>query len=248
MNRVWPAIVALCLAGAGFWALRARAQKPAAPQDRSPQPFIATAKSPASPAPLLPATVSQPVVAPAPRPEPDPQVLLEKIRESNAVITQSADDHEKAAAWMALQEAEEELLPTLPQHAPSELCNNPDPASSKVLPQCPGREIVEEAQRLGADIRYCGSGESWLQGTNGHEQYLKLWPDGPKADRAFWKTAVEPPCCDECGWNTSDDLKNLINTYSTFLQKFPNSSLKDDAEHKLHEYENLLKKEESARK
>jgi hypothetical protein len=177
--------------------------------------------------------------------KPDPQVLLEQIRKSNAVIIQSSDDHEKASAWLALQEAEEELLPILP-NAPSETCY--DPHSAKVLLGCPGREIVEEAQAEGADIGYCGSGESWIEGTHGYKEYLKLWPDGSKADRAFWKTAVEPPCCDECSPSDDSGISNVMKNYSAFLEKFPNSSLKGDAERKLQEYENLLKNQDSVKR
>jgi hypothetical protein len=261
MKRLWPALLILCLIGAGLWALRSRSHTPSLKDTQGAQSSTAIPRPQAPSAPASATINRQDSSAtesrrsnPAAKVEPDPQVLLEKIRRSSDVITQSRDDHEKATAWLAVQDATNEL-PSALGNAPGDKCY--DPHSSHVLLGCPGRDIIEEALSLGADIRYCGPGESWLEGRRGYEQYLKLWPDGPNADRAFWQSAVEAPCCDECMPTDleqirksnfePEDIKHLMKLYSAFLEKFPNSSLKSDAERKLQEYENLLKKEESAK-
>lgn len=182
----------------------------------------------------------------------DQQAAIENMRRAHLEIAGATDNHDQARAWLALQRYSDELTEALGD-APQAECRDPKQSQAEVLPNCPGAALVKEANTLGASISYCDAGEGWLPGTDGYASYLKLWPDGPDADRAWWRTRVEPACCDECaparaedipsgpGIFSREDLDNLIDRYSEFAKKFPNSTFRPEAEEKLRRYLSLLK-------
>ncbi|MCI0349941.1 MAG: hypothetical protein L0Z53_11000 [Acidobacteriales bacterium] len=134
-----------------------------------------------------------------------------------------------AGAWWQMQKAGDALahaLPTLPR----DKCY--DPNLSDPRPGCPGVELAREAKRLGIGLEYCWPGETWLVGNEGYAKYLELWPTGPRADETFWRTHIEPPCCDECGLELRDQpsRQQLLQACKEFIEKFPHSHLRGKAE------------------
>src|SRR5262249_11232473 len=126
---------------------------------------------------------------------------LEAMHKAKLQLDRAQGSQAEARAWRALQQAADDLVGTLPQNLSNERCYD-DGKPGGVSETCPGYEAVRRAHALGMWVSYCGSGEAWLRTNRGWAEYLKLWPDGPEADQAWWNVHVEPPCCDECSFES----------------------------------------------
>lgn len=159
--------------------------------------------------------------------EPSERMALEAMRQAKQQLDRASGSHEKASAWRALQQAADDLVRALPQDLSNDACYS---ANKPVKETCPGYHAVEQAHAVGVPITYCGSGEAWLPTNRGWMEYLKLWPDGPDADRAWWNVNVVPPCCDECSYESAEAERRI---YQEFITRFPKSTLREEAERRV---------------
>ena len=161
--------------------------------------------------------------------EPSVPTSLEAIRAAKQRLDLAKGNRAKAEAWRALQQAADELVRALPKELSNEQCYDPSKPFD-LSDRCPGYPAVQQAHAAGMWITYCGSGESWLPTNRGWEEYLKLWPDGPDADRAWWNVNIAAPCCDECSFESVEAERRL---YRNFIDRFPRSPLREEAERHL---------------
>ncbi len=168
------------------------------------------------------------VIAPA-FAQPSVPAALDAMRTARRRLDRAQGSHEKAKSWLTLQQAADDLVRALPHELSNERCY--DPSKPHDLSEtCPGYAAVQQAQAFGMWITYCGSGEAWLPTNRGWEEYLRLWPNGPAADRAWWNVKVVPPCCDECSFESAEVERRV---YREFIDRFPRSTLREEAERRL---------------
>lgn len=76
-------------------------------------------------------------------------------------------------------------------------------------------------------MTFCETGEGWNADTTGYQKYLQLWPVGPHADEAFWKSKVEQRNGD---FEPSvEEYEAAIKLYRGFVERFPASSHASEA-------------------
>jgi hypothetical protein len=97
--------------------------------------------------------------------------------------------------------------------------------------------LAKEASSLGAAVEWCEPGATWWALTEGYERYLALWPDGPRAEEAWWlgRLANGPRCGDFEG--SAEEYEDLIQDYSEFLKRFPSGAHAAEARKRLRESE-----------
>lgn len=171
--------------------------------------------------------------------------LLDTMTKVRKKIDQANEKDEEAEGWFELNKTAGNLQRVIRWPVPTvELCHDPNPKTNEVLPTCPGKTYADQAQKLGIDMSYCGSGEAWLASPNGYQEYLKLLPDGSRADKAWWMVRIEPPCCDECTPHDTESYQYMIGLYKEFLAKFPHSDFYAwTAKLKIEEYQTKMKSE-----
>jgi len=161
--------------------------------------------------------------------QPSVPAALDAMRTAKQKLDRAVGSHEKAKAWRALQQAADDLVRGLPQDLSNEQCYDSNKPGG-LRETCPGYPVVKQAQAVGMWITYCGSGEAWLPTNRGWAEYLKLWPDGPDADRAWWNVNVAPPCCDECSFESAEAERRVCRE---FINRFPKSPLRQEAERRM---------------
>lgn len=169
--------------------------------------------------------------------------LLREMRSARLAINGATSSEQKAEAWLQLQSAADSLVRQLNQRYPTPYTHQEcyDRLTSLPSSECPGQRYVREAWQLGMrSISYCGAGESLLPGVDGFAWYLRLWPHGPKADEAWWRTHVEPPCCDECSPTERESYQQVTGALADFIHRFPTSARSDDARARISAYRRLL--------
>ncbi len=146
-----------------------------------------------------------------------------QLRSRRAAIDSVKDDKKKAQLWLELNRAADGLAELL---------------SKKPVERTPqGPPDVVPAPDV--RILYCEIGNVWAAVPAGYQSYLKLWPDGPDADEAYWKTEVEPSGCGDFE-GTEEEYRDGIKRYETFLQKYPNSRFAAQASSQLKAYQEGL--------
>lgn len=120
-----------------------------------------------------------------------------------AAIDSTPEAKKRAQLWLELNRAADRLAELLSQRsAESRLDGPPD-----VIPAPDVR------------ILYCEIGSDWVAVPVGYRNYSTLWPDGPDADEAYWKTEVEPSGCGDFE-GTEEEYRDGIRRYETFRQKY----------------------------
>ena len=90
--------------------------------------------------------------------------------------------------------------------------------------------MVEEANRYGAGIRWCEVDADWTAASDGYERYLALWPDGPMAEEAWWRSKLGRKlnsCYD--GDGSSEETQDFVHAYADFLRRFPEGKHRAEA-------------------
>ena len=130
---------------------------------------------------------------------------IEEMRTARLAVDRAPDAVGKAKAWLTLNHAADLLAETLDY----------DEAA---------KPLVAEVSALGVTVWWCEINSEWAAGTEGYEQYLKLAPNGPQADSAWWMARLDvgPRCGDPAG--TRSEAEALFQLYSEFLKRYPGSS------------------------
>jgi hypothetical protein len=81
------------------------------------------------------------------------------------------------------------------------------------------KKLGEEAGASGVEISLCDPSGRWGVPSTGYEKYLALWPDGPLADEAWWRSRVEPWCGDFEG--SDEEYAERAKVYSEFSSISP---------------------------
>ena len=160
---------------------------------------------------------------------------LAQMKSLHEQIAKASAPHEQAAAWFELNGAAGEL---------AGLIND----ATKLF-RGQYEKLAETASGLGIELRYCEIGSDWGVISTGYEKYLELWPDGPRADDAWWHSRFESWCGDFEG--SAEEYQAAADLYAEFLKRFPNSPRAPEARKGLEE--NLAglaeaREEEKARK
>lgn len=158
----------------------------------------------------------------------DLQALIAEMHVARDAMNRAQNSHQAADAWLRLQEATERFAHAF--HFSNEACAVS--GSTLTITACPEREILAQAKEVGVFLVYCASEESVIAFDQGYEEYLKLWPDGPRADIAWWRSHFDRACCDNCGPEIEDaeGFRNQIQGYKDFLKRFPKTSLRREVE------------------
>lgn len=127
---------------------------------------------------------------------------LDKMRTLRATIDRATERSRQAQAWMQLNTSAERLAEILGLDETQ-------------------KSLADESGTLGVTVDWCEPSGSWTPGIQGYEQYLKLWPHGPKADEAWLKARVGSPCGDSEG--TAEEYRVDIAQLAAFLKAFPKS-------------------------
>ncbi|MGD0015412.1 MAG: hypothetical protein ABSD56_13480 [Bryobacteraceae bacterium] len=147
---------------------------------------------------------------------------IAEMRAARSAADRAPDSARKAHAWFEVNRAADQLAELL--------LNDGDL-----------RPLAEEASALGVTVAWCEPGDEWFAKTQGYQQYLRIWPDGPQADDAWWMGRVPngPRCGDFEG--TRGEYEGLIQQYSEFLKRFPTSLHAPEARWRLQDIEKELK-------
>lgn len=169
----------------------------------------------------------------------DSQVIsiLKEMATLRSQINSAQSSQAKAEAWLNLNHKADalatrmtELLPKLPDSGP--------PTPTPELNQ-----IANQSQALGIAVNYCEIGADWAADATGYQNYLTLWPDGPNADEAFWKSKVESSGCGDFE-GTIEEYQHGVEMYSDFIKRYPSSSYVARAKSQLSAYEAGLREEQ----
>jgi hypothetical protein len=130
---------------------------------------------------------------------------IEEMRAARLAVDRAPDAVGKAKAWLALNHAADLLAETLDYDKAAE-------------------PLVAETGALGVTVWWCEINNEWAAGTEGYDQYLKLAPNGPQADTAWWMARLDlgPRCSDFGG--TRSEIEAVFQLYSEFLERYPGSS------------------------
>jgi TolA-binding protein len=145
------------------------------------------------------------------------EIQVDGMRAMRTAIDQATDSARKAQAWLRLNAAADRL---------AEILDN----------QVDLKSLAEKAAALGVSLDLCEMSRVWDAGTQGYEKYLQLFPGGPQADEAWWKGRLSngPRCGDFEG--SPEEYRDLIEAYSEFVKRFPNSEFVPRARQRLDEY------------
>jgi len=170
----------------------------------------------------------------------DPHVvaLLKEMAGLQGQINSAQNQQAKAEAWLnlnrkadALAKRMTELLPRAENSAP------PTPTAEL-------NQIAEKSQALGMSIAYCEIGTDFAASFAGYHNYLQLWPNGPNADEAYWKSKVEANGCGDFE-GTVEEYQQGIAMYSEFLKRYPSSSYAAQARSQLEAYQAGLREQQN---
>jgi hypothetical protein len=127
---------------------------------------------------------------------------IAKMRTERLAVDRSPNPARKAQAWLELNRTADQLSELLGRNKELE-------------------SIAKQASALGVTVDWCEPGAHWFALGEGYEQYLQILPDGPQADDARWKRRFR-----ECGdfEGSPEEYEEIIQWYSEFLKRFPNSS------------------------
>ena len=147
---------------------------------------------------------------------------IAEMRVARTAADQAQDATRRALAWMDLNRAADRL-------------------AELMLTDESLRPFAEQASALGVTVSWCEPGADWMAGTEGYEQYLKIFPDGPQADEAWWMGRLShgPRCGDFEG--TPEEYEQQIKAYSDFLMRFPNSHHAPEARQQLQDVQEQYK-------
>ena len=147
------------------------------------------------------------------------------MRSHRDEIGSSASDAERALAWLQVNRGADRVADLLFHDR-----------AAKVL--------IEKAASFGVVLYSCElRGGTWVAGTEGYEEYLRLFPGGPEADEAWWMSRL--PNGPRCGEFEDEEL---IRGYSDFMARFPKSLFIPEARARLHQAQERLKAESERRR
>ncbi len=153
------------------------------------------------------------------------EMEIAKMRAHRDEISSSSSDAERALAWLKLNRGADRVADLLFR----------DRAAGA---------LIEKAGSLGVALYSCEVfGGTWVAGTEGYEEYLRLFPGGPETDEAWWMSRLpNGPRCGEV------DYEELIRGYADFMARFPKSLFLPDARVGLHRAQDWLKVERERRR
>ncbi len=132
---------------------------------------------------------------------------LAALRQAKVALDFARSRHDQADAWFDLQVAAVAFART----------NGVLTFDSS--PSTPAAQRAASASALGIEIARCGPAGIWAAHTTGYEHYLKLWPDGPRADEAAWQSRIPGWCGDFEA--SAEEWEALLSRLSAFLADFP---------------------------
>jgi hypothetical protein len=144
---------------------------------------------------------------------------LAQMKSLHEQIAKAGSPHEQASAWFELNDAAGELAGMIN-------------GSTRLFP-AQFEKLAETAGRLGVELRDCEISAQWGVISTGYEKYLELWPDGPRADDAWWHSRLESWCGDFEG--SAEEYQAAADHYAEFLKRFPNSPRAGEARKALQE-------------
>ena len=165
--------------------------------------------------------------------------ILKEMATLRSQINSVQDSHAKAKTWLDLNRKADELAVRMTQL----MIRTPDSGPPTPTPDL--ERIVEKSTTLGITLAYCEIGTDWVANFTGYENYLALWPDGPNADEAYWKSKTEPNACGDFE-GTVEEYQQGIDSYSDFIKRFPNSSYAARAKSQLDAYQAGLREEQKS--
>jgi hypothetical protein len=167
----------------------------------------------------------------------DPQItaVMKKMAAFKAQVDSAQSEQARSEAWLNLNREADVLALRL-----SEILRLPTD-SAPASPTAGALRIAEKAKALGIPVTFCEIGEGWNADTTGYQKYLQLWPAGPHADEAFWKSEVEQRCGD---FEPSvEEYEAAIKLYRGFMERFPASSYVPEAKAQIVALEKGLEEE-----
>jgi hypothetical protein len=162
----------------------------------------------------------------------DPEIStgLRTMETLRTQIDSTQNAEEKARAWLKLNRSADLLAKRMSDLQP--IAND----SGRTVPTAGLTRIGEKAKTLGIDVSWCEIGAGWSADPTGYVNYLELWPTGPNADEAFWKSQVEPSGCGDFEGSV-EEYQHGIELYRGFIERFPASSFVEQAKSQLKGYE-----------
>ncbi len=145
------------------------------------------------------------------------EMEIAEMRSHRDEIGSSASDAERAQAWLQLNRGADRVV---------HLLFNDSAAGA----------LIEKAASFGVGVYSCEvSGGAWVVGTEGYDEYLRLFADGPEVDEAWWMSRLRHgPRCGEFE-GSREEYEELIRGYSDFLARFPKSLFIPEARTRLHQ-------------
>ncbi len=158
------------------------------------------------------------------------EMEIAEMRSHRDEIGSAASDAERALAWLQLNRAADRVVHLL-------------------FNDSAARALIEKAASFGVGVYSCEvSGGAWVVGTEGYDEYLRLFADGPKADEAWWMSRLRNgPRCGEFE-GSREEYEELIRGYSDFLARFPKSFFIPEARTRLHQAREGLEAEMEKRR
>jgi len=167
----------------------------------------------------------------------DPQIttILRKMATLRGQVDSAQNAQTQGKAWLDLNREADLLAVRL-----SEIVRLPAD-TAPASPTTGAIRIAEKAKALGIPVAFCEIGEGWGADTVGYKTYLQLWPAGPNADEAVWKSEVERRCGD---FEPSiEEYEAAIKLYRGFLERFPASTYVQEAQAQVASLEKALEEE-----
>jgi hypothetical protein len=113
---------------------------------------------------------------------------MRKMADLKAQVDSAQNAQAQSEAWLNLNREADAVALRL-----SEILRLPT-ESAPASPTAGALRIADRTKALGISVSFCEIGEGWNADTAGYQKYLELWPTGPHADEAFWKSKVEERC------------------------------------------------------
>lgn len=160
-------------------------------------------------------------------------VLFAVIKREYLAGLQAKDSHSKALHAYLLNDAADRYAYRLNQDS----MNN---ARYQADPQLKKREMEPEVQRAneyGASILWCEFSGDLTAASNGYEDYLSRWPNGPYAEEAWWRGKLLHKlnsCVDAVG--SEEETADYLRQYEEFLRHFPHGKHERQAREALQEF------------